>query len=118
MSLITVGIVVGLAWVFISILAMGAAPEERNDISADGTNTLLSAVGYMVVMYACMYFKSTTMDWVAFILLGLLAIVPVAGAIALIVKHECSPRRMLSSLISILIPVFIDGCILYTCILH
>jgi accessory gene regulator protein AgrB len=118
MSFIAIGIVVGLAWVFISVLGMGARPDERNDISSDGTNTLLSAAGYMVVMYACMYFKSNTMDWVAFILLGLLALVPFAGSIALIVKHECSGRRMLSSLISSLIPIFIDGCILYTCILH
>ena len=118
MIFIVIGIVVGLAWIFITILGLGASPEERNDINADGTNTLLSAVGYMVVMYACMYFKSTTMDWVAFILLGLLALVPLAGAIALIVKHQCSGRRMLSSLISSLIPIFIDGCILYTCILH
>ncbi|MBR2547964.1 MAG: hypothetical protein IKF07_07240 [Eubacterium sp.] len=117
MSLITVGIVVGLAWIFISVLGMSAAPEERNDINSDGTNTLLSAVGYMAVMYACMYFKSDAMDWVAFILLGLLALVPLAGAIALIVKHEVSPRRMLSALISSLVPLFIDGCILYTCIL-
>ena len=118
MSLITIGIIVGLAWVFINVLGMGAAPEERNDISADGTNTLLSAVGYMAVMYACMYFKTPAMDWVAFILLGLLALVPFAGAVSLIIKHECSGRRMLSSLISSLIPLFIDGCIMYTCILH
>ena len=118
MSLITVGIVVALAWVLINILAMGAKPEERNDINSDGTNVLLSGAGYMAVMYACIYFKSGTMDWVAFILLGLLALVPLAGAIALIVKHECSARRMLSSLISSLVPIFIDGCILYTCILH
>lgn len=118
MSLIVVGIVVGIAWVFISILGMGAKPEERNDISSDATNTLLSAAGYMVVMYACMYFKTDAMDWVAFILLGLLALVPLAGAIALIAKHECSARRMLSSLISSLVPVFIDGCIFYNCILH
>ena len=108
MSLITIGIIVGLAWVFINVLG----------ISADGTNTLLSAVGYMAVMYACMYFKTPAMDWVAFILLGLLALVPFAGAISLIIKHECSGRRMLSSLVSSLIPLFIDGCILYTCILH
>lgn len=118
MSIITVGIVVGLAWLLITILGMGAAPEERNDINSDATNTLLSGAGYMVVMYACMYFKTRTMDWVAFILLGLLALVPLVGAIALIVKHECSWRRMLSSLISSLVPIFIDGCILYTCILH
>ena len=118
MSLITIGIIVGLAWVFITILSMGAAPDERNAITADGTNTLLSAVGYMVVMYGCIYFKSGTMCWVAFILLGLLALVPLAGAIALIVKHECSGRRILSSLVSSLIPIFIDGCIYYTCILH
>ena len=55
MSLITVGIVVGLAWIFISVLGMSAAPEERNDINSDGTNTLLSAVGYMAVMYALFY---------------------------------------------------------------
>ncbi|MBQ3282129.1 MAG: hypothetical protein IJH41_06970 [Eubacterium sp.] len=118
MSLITVGIVVALAWVLIMIFGMGAKPEERNDINGDGTNTLLSGAGYMVVMYACMYFKTTTMSWVAFILLGLLALVPLIGAIALIVKHEVSWRRMLSALISSLVPLFIDGCILYTCILH
>ncbi len=118
MSLITIGIIAGLAWVFITVLSLGAEPGERNDIGADGTNTLLSAAGYMVVMYACMYFKSNIMSWAAFILLGVLALVPLAGAIALIVKHECSGRRMLSSLISSLIPVFIDGCILYNCILN
>ena len=118
MLFIAIGIVVALAWIFITIMGLGASPEERNDINSDATNTLLSAVGYMVVLYACTYFKSNTMDWVAFILLGLLAIVPLAGAIALIVKHECSGRRMISSLISSLIPIFIDGCILYTCILH
>lgn len=118
MTFIFVGIVVGLAWLFIQILGMGAKPEEKNDINSDGTNALLSAVGYMAVMYACMYFKSTTMCWVAFILLGLLALIPFIGAIALIVKHQCSGRRMLSALISSLVPIFIDGCILYTCILH
>ena len=71
----------------------------------------------MAVMYACMYFKSDAMNWVAFILLGLLAIVPFAGAVMLIVKHECSWRRMLSALISSAIPVFIDICILINCIL-
>lgn len=116
--LIIAGIVVGAAWFFIQFLGMGAKAEERNDINSDGTNTLLSGVGYMAVMYACMYFKSGTMDWVAFILLGLLALVPLAGAIALIVKHQCSWRRMLSALISSLVPIFIDGCILYRCILH
>ena len=117
MSLITIGLIAVLAWVIIMFLTTGAAPEERNDIQADGTNTLLSAVGYMAVMYACMYFKSGAMSWVAFILLGLLALVPFAGAVMLIVKHECSVRRMLSSLISSAVPVFIDICILINCIL-
>lgn len=118
MSLIGVGIVAGLAWLFIQILGMGAKPEERNDINSDATNTLLSAVGYMAVMFACTYFKSPVMDWVAVILLGLLALVPLVGAIALIVKRQCSVRRMITALISSLVPIFIDGCILYTCILH
>ena len=116
--LIIAGIVVGIAWVIIQFLGMGAKPEEKNDINSDGTNVLLSGVGYMAVMYAFIYFKSGTMDWVAFILLGLLALVPLVGAIALIVKHQCSWRRMLSALIASLVPIFIDGCILYTCILH
>ena len=53
MSLITIGLVAALAWVFIMFLSTGAVPEERNDIRSDGTNTLLSSVGYMVVLYAC-----------------------------------------------------------------
>lgn len=117
MSLITIGLIVLLAWVFITFLGTTAVPEERNDIRSDGTNTLLSAVGYMAIMYACMYFKSDAMDWVAFVLLGLLALVPFIGAIMLIVKHECSAKRMISALVSSLVPVFIDICILINCIL-
>ena len=117
MSLITIGLIAAAAWVIITFLGTGAAPEERNDIGSDGTNTLLSAVGYTVVLYACMHFGSNVMSWVAFVLLGLLALVPFAGAIALIAKHECSWRRMMSALISSAIPVFIDICILINCIL-
>ena len=118
MIYIIIGAIVAACWIFIQILGMGAKPEERNDINSDATNTLLSAVGYIVVMYACMYFKSVTMNWIAFVLLGLLALVPLVGAIALIVKHQCSVRRMISSLLSSLVPLFIDACILYFCILH
>lgn len=118
MSLITIGLVVLLAWIVITFLGTGAVPDERNDIRSDGTNTLLAGVGYMAVMYACMYFKTDAMDWVAFILLGLLALVPLAGAIALAVKHECSARRILSSLISSAVPVFIDICIYINCIMR
>ena len=117
MSPVTIGLVAALAWVFIMFLSTGAKPEERNDIRSDGTNTLLSSVGYMVVLYACMKFESSTMCWVAFILLGLLALVPFAGAVMLAVKHECSVRRILSSLVSSAVPVFIDICILVNCIL-
>ena len=117
MPLITIGVIVLLAWVFITFLGTGAVPEERNDIRSDGTNTLLSAVGYMAIMYACMYFKTDAMDWVAFVLLGLLALVPFVGAVMLIVKHEVSWRRMLSALVSSLIPIFIDACIFINCIM-
>ena len=117
MSLIVIGIIAALVWIFIMFLSTGAVPEERNDIRSDGTNTLLSTVGYMAVLYACMYFKSVSMCWVAFILLGLLALVPFAGAVMLAVKHECSGRRITSALLSSLVPVFIDVCILLNCIL-
>ena len=117
MSLITIGLVAALAWVFIMFLSAGAVPEERNDIRSDGTNTLLSSVGYMVVLYACMKYESTFMCWGAFILLGILALVPFAGAVTLAVKHECSVRRIMSSLVSSIVPVFIDICILINCIL-
>ena len=117
MSLVTIGVVAVLAWIFIMFLSTGAVPEERNDIRSDGTNTLLSSVGYMVVLYACMKYESTAMSWVAFILLGVLALVPFAGAVMLAVKHECSVRRILSSIVSSTVPVFIDVCILINCIL-
>ena len=117
MSLVVIGIVAVIAWVIIMFLATGARNDERNDIRSDGTNTLLSAVGYMVVLYACMRFESNAMTWLAFILLGILALVPFAGAVMLAVKHECSVRRILSSLISSAVPIFIDICILINCIL-
>lgn len=117
MSLITIGIVAVLAWVIIMFLSTGGAPEKRNDIRGDGTNVLLSSVGYMVVLYACMHYDSTVMSWAAFIILGILALIPLAGAIALAVKHEVSGRRILSSFISSAVPIFIDVCILINCIL-
>lgn len=117
MSLITIGLVAVIAWVIIMFLSTGGVLEERNDIRGDGTNVLLSSVGYMVVLYACMHYDSTAMSWVAFVILGLLALIPFAGAVALAVKHECSGRRIFSSVISSAVPIFIDVCILINCIL-
>ena len=117
MSLITIGLVAVAAWVIIMFLSTGASPEERNDIRAVGTNTLLSAVGYSVVLYACMHFESNAMSWIAFIGLGVLALIPFAAAVILAVKKAASWRRILSAFISSLVPLFIDACILINCIL-
>lgn len=117
MSLVTIGIVAALAWVVIMFLSTGGKVEERNDIRGDGTNVLLSSVGYMVVLYACMHYGSTVMSWAAFIVLGILALIPFAGSIALVVNHESSGRRILSSFIASIVPIFIDICILINCIL-
>ena len=116
MSILTILVVACVVWILITLISTMAEPDERNDIRADGTNTLLSTVGYTVVLYACMYFESRIMSWIVFILLGLMALIPFAGAVALMVKHEVSGKRIFTSLLSSIVPLFIDACVYINCL--
>ncbi len=106
-----------IAWVIIMILSTGGDKEERNDIRSDGTNVLLSGVGYCVALYGCLYFKTLSISWIAVILLGLLALIPFAAAVIIAVKHAGSVRRILSAFISSIVPLFIVGLLFVNCIL-
>ena len=118
MNLLIIVVVVALAaWAVITMLSFSAAGDERSEIRSDATNVLLSSMGYIVILFACLHFDVSAVSWIAFILLGVLALIPLAGAVAILAKKMGSWKRILSAFLAAAVPVFIDVEILLNCIL-